>query len=255
MSPSQPENLEENLDALVRDGEYLSFDVRATDTAGGPLFCEIEAFNSAGASVKGFAASGNQRMHWDQATEEWVSDWAWSPPPNDSAGETYNIVATVRNKDGEEAFLDEAAQPVVEKRRGGKFLVTSEQETIIQNEVESQHFSAVLNDDGSNFRFIPFPEKESSYFNSVFSRNGQEVLSSGRSGPGTFFFQRYNLASGNSEVIPMGSPFFLGRITAEGAGSIFLRSNALGAPPELFVGDLNEPALLSTQQSHASRFI
>ena len=121
ISPPQPENLEEDLDAVLRDGEHLSFEVRATDTAGGPLVCEIKAFNSSDESVAGFSASGAQPMHWDGATGEWVSNWVWGSPPEDSPGETYKIVATVRNKDGEEALLAESAQPVVEKRRVENF--------------------------------------------------------------------------------------------------------------------------------------
>ena len=109
---------------MVRDGEFLSFEVRATDTAGGPLFCEMEALNSSGESIEGFSAQGSLRMHWDQATTEWVSNWVWAPPPRDSAGEIYKIVASVKNKDGEEVLLTESAQPVVEKRTGGKFLIT-----------------------------------------------------------------------------------------------------------------------------------
>ena len=112
-------------------------------------------------------------MHWDQATTEWVSNWVWAPPPRDSAGEIYKIVANVKNKDGEEVLLAESAQPVVEKRTGGKFLLDIE---LLANNPDGV-YPLVINDDGSNPQFVIEP-KDDLHSNSTFSRDGQEVLSS-----------------------------------------------------------------------------
>ena len=226
VSPPQPEDLEEqDLSAVVRDGEFLSFEVRATDTAGGPLFCEMEALNSSGESIEGFSAQGSLRMHWDQATTEWVSNWVWAPPPRDSAGEIYKIVANVKNKDGEEVLLAESAQPVVEKRTGGKFLITIDLNHPGVGGVLDSVFPIVINDDGANPQFLIGPKHDELYSSSTFSRDGQELLNSlefwSEDDGSQFFFQRHNLKGGQTELIPVNwfLPSF--SLTADGGGLLY----------------------------------
>ena len=203
--PPQPKDLEEqDLAAVVRDGEHLSFEVRATDTAGGPLFCEMAAFRSDGAKLEGFSARGTLRMSWDQNSEEWRQTWHWSPPPGAPVGERYRIEATVKNKRGEEVLQGESVQPLVEKRSGGKFLFTSLLQRDLPDDPRDGNewgTAVLINDDGSNGHLIPL-SVEDDLSSNYFSPDGREVFSR-RSGPSGTFFQTYSVDTGRVELEPI----------------------------------------------------
>ena len=148
-----PEFLPPGVDALVRDGQYMSFTVRATDVGGGPLYCDMIAREEGGgAEVKGFACEGPQRMLWNPTTREWNSEWAWTAPPKKPEGARFEILCTVSNQKGGTKALDASAIPVIEKSNGGKFLISS-----------SAKFT-VVNDDGSGERTIPVTTSPNIYY-------------------------------------------------------------------------------------------
>ena len=148
--PPQPEDLtDSNLSAVIRNNEYLTFDVHATDTAGGPLINKMKAFNSSGTEVGGFSAPETARMEWDPKAKQWRKRWSWTAPPGDSAGEIYTIKASVVNGEGEEVVLASAAQPKVEKRTGGVFLFSHYEE-----EPHEKYSPVLMNDDGSHARVV-----------------------------------------------------------------------------------------------------
>jgi hypothetical protein len=140
-------DLPPGVDAVVRQGEYLTFTIRATDDDGGPLYASMAA-EKGGTAVEGFSSKGKRRMQWNRKAQEWQLEWVWSPPPDDAVGTQYRLTCDVSDRELHVATLSAAVAPLIQKTTGGKFLLSG-------YDGASSGIYIVVNDDGSNFRRLP----------------------------------------------------------------------------------------------------
>jgi prepilin-type N-terminal cleavage/methylation domain-containing protein len=89
----------------LRQGEYTTLIVEATDPNGGPLYTE---WTGAGQ----FSSPNEGRMEWDEDDSVWRSAWTWSPPDGpDVPGTVYDLSCRVRDPQGNETPSDPALSP------------------------------------------------------------------------------------------------------------------------------------------------
>jgi prepilin-type N-terminal cleavage/methylation domain-containing protein len=94
--------------ATVQKDRNLSLFVAAADLDGDPLFCTWEATPESGSTGTGFfSLPDNHPMLWDPATEKWVSNCTWAPPPPCSVGDKYVLTCKVTDANGNEVLAEE----------------------------------------------------------------------------------------------------------------------------------------------------
>ena len=107
LSPD-PEEVREMLipgtDALIDERRHLRLRSRASSNRGFPMFSQWTATLIApspytGSSVGAFSSPTDGKMTWDAQAEEWVSEWAWAPPPG-SNGAAFELTGAFRDSEG-----------------------------------------------------------------------------------------------------------------------------------------------------------
>lgn len=136
-----------NTDAVVRQGEFLTFKVRAKREGGGPLFCTMRAVGPQGVAGA-FTGHSEQKMEWNSQEEVWEVVSIWAPPPEHPVGTRYTITAEIQDRLGNQVAVGASAAPIVEKTAGGRFFLSS-------TENYGPAFLAVVNDDGTRYRRLP----------------------------------------------------------------------------------------------------
>lgn len=110
MPPPAPNSLPPGVDASVRPGGYLTFEVRATDPDDDALRCWWH-------STRGtFSATEEVRMEWDGESRQWLSRWTFTPPVDAAPGQIFVLECTVKDTRGNQVS---GTFPV-----GGRVLIT-----------------------------------------------------------------------------------------------------------------------------------
>ena len=87
------DHLGAGVDGSLREGEYVTFEVTATDPTGGPL---VSRWNGAGT----FSSATDGRMEWDEDDSVWRSFWSWTPPRGQPSGTVYDLECVVTDAQG-----------------------------------------------------------------------------------------------------------------------------------------------------------
>ncbi len=203
-----PANLPPDLDGVVRDGETLTFRLSVEDDQDRPMTYKMSAIRESDSQeVNGFAASGQQSLTFERSQRRWVGSATWSPPPGDLPGTHYTIDARITTSDGASTLASASIEkPRIEKRRGGKFLISG------------TGYTAVVNDDGSQFRFL----NRLNYTNPRFTPDGTSLVcspSSAYNPAGTTLI--YSSVDGKI-VRNVSSPFTYSWDPVQGGGSVVI---------------------------------
>jgi prepilin-type N-terminal cleavage/methylation domain-containing protein len=94
MPPPAPASLPPGVDASVRPGGYLTFEVRATDPDRDTLRCWWSTSRGT------FSATQEVRMEWDPQVRQWVSRWTFTPPTDAAPGDIFTLDCVVKDVRG-----------------------------------------------------------------------------------------------------------------------------------------------------------
>ena len=83
-------------ECIIEAGGVVTLQAKATDSDGGPLFCEWTASSNAG----GFSHVAETPMFYSPEEDAWVSTWHWKAPPASATvpNDIYTLSLTVRDQ-------------------------------------------------------------------------------------------------------------------------------------------------------------
>ncbi|MGE0492252.1 MAG: hypothetical protein AB7S38_23775 [Vulcanimicrobiota bacterium] len=186
----------------VSVGDYVTFQVRAQDTDGGPLF-------SSWAGPGNFSSATEGRMEFRGG--QWQADWVWTPPETATTGQQFDLTCTVRDEQGHTVSSNASLSP--------RMMVSSPTRLMVEDRATAQWAYLQLTEEGHVVKRIPSPYESPAPAN--FLPGGGAYIHTGSNGYGLDPTLRITQTSGTYRDIGTG---WFARASWDGSRVVYLAS-------------------------------